>query len=53
MDKAVGQTVTVVRVNPATGAETREVAQVLANTRQLMTHLDAEFAQAFGLADTR
>jgi hypothetical protein len=31
MDKAVGQTVTVVRVNPATGAETREVAQVLAN----------------------
>ena len=31
MDKAVGQTVTVVRVNPATGAETRETAQVLAN----------------------
>jgi hypothetical protein len=31
LDKAVGQTVTVVRVNPATGAETREVAQVLAN----------------------
>jgi hypothetical protein len=31
MDKAVGQTVTVVRINPATGAETRETAQVLAN----------------------
>jgi hypothetical protein len=31
MDKAVGQTVTLVRVNPATGAETRETAQVLAN----------------------
>ncbi|SDA36758.1 DUF4139 domain-containing protein [Sphingomonas sp. NFR15] len=31
MDKAVGQTVTVVRTNPATGAETRESARVLAN----------------------
>ncbi|WP_438823021.1 DUF4139 domain-containing protein [Novosphingobium cyanobacteriorum] len=31
LDKAVGQTVTVVRTNPATGAETREQAQVLAN----------------------
>ena len=31
LDKAVGQTVTVVRTNPATGAETREQAVVLAN----------------------
>lgn len=31
MDKAVGQTVTLVRTNPATGAETREQAEVLAN----------------------
>jgi hypothetical protein len=30
MEKAVGQEVTIVRVNPATGAETREKAQVLA-----------------------
>jgi hypothetical protein len=30
MEKAVGQAVTLVRVNPATGAETREQAQVLA-----------------------
>jgi hypothetical protein len=29
MEKAVGQEVTIVRVNPATGAETREQAQVL------------------------
>jgi hypothetical protein len=31
LNKAVGQTVTVVRTNPATGAETREAALVLAN----------------------
>jgi hypothetical protein len=31
MDKAVGQTVTLVRTNPATGVETRESARVLAN----------------------
>lgn len=31
MDKAVGQTVTLVRTNPATGAETRETATILAN----------------------
>ncbi|MBU6266361.1 MAG: DUF4139 domain-containing protein [Sphingomonadales bacterium] len=31
MDKAVGQAVTLVRTNPATGAETSEAAQVLAN----------------------
>jgi len=30
MEKAVGQVITIVRVNPATGAETREQAQVLA-----------------------
>src|SRR5277367_5715504 len=30
MEKAVGQEVTIVRVNPATGVETREKAQVLA-----------------------
>ncbi|HVE01066.1 MAG TPA: DUF4139 domain-containing protein [Sphingomicrobium sp.] len=30
MEKAVGKTVTIVRINPATGAETREVAKVLA-----------------------
>jgi len=30
MEKAVGQTITIVRTNPATGAETRERAQVLA-----------------------
>lgn len=30
MAKAVGQTVTIVRINPATGAETREAAKVLA-----------------------
>ncbi len=30
MEKAVGRDVTIVRVNPATGAETREQAQVLA-----------------------
>lgn len=30
MEKAVGQTVTLVRTNPATGAETREQAKVLA-----------------------
>ena len=30
MEKAVGQTITIVRVNPGTGAETREQAQVLA-----------------------
>lgn len=31
MDKSVGQTVTLVRTNPATGAETRESALILAN----------------------
>lgn len=31
MEKAVGQTVTLVRVNPATGAETRESARILSN----------------------
>lgn len=31
MEKAVGQSVTLVRVNPATGAETRQVARVLSN----------------------
>lgn len=31
MEKAVGQTITIVRTNPATGAETREAAKVLAN----------------------
>ncbi len=31
MDKAVGQTITLVRTNPATGAETREQARVLAS----------------------
>jgi hypothetical protein len=30
MEKAVGKEVTIVRVNPATGAETKELAQVLA-----------------------
>ena len=30
MEKAVGETVTIVRINPATGAETRERARVLA-----------------------
>jgi hypothetical protein len=30
MEKAVGQEITIVRVNPATGAETREKAEVLA-----------------------
>jgi len=30
MQKAIGQTVTIVRVNPATGAETREAAKILA-----------------------
>jgi hypothetical protein len=33
MEKAVGKTVTIVRVNPATGAETREQAQVLATNQ--------------------
>ncbi|UIP08144.1 DUF4139 domain-containing protein [Erythrobacter sp. SDW2] len=32
MEKAVGQTVTLVRTNPATGAETRERAEVLSTT---------------------
>ncbi len=31
MEKAVGQTITIVRTNPATGAETREQAKVLAS----------------------
>ncbi|QNA87149.1 DUF4139 domain-containing protein [Sphingomonas sp. So64.6b] len=31
MDKAVGQTVTLLRTNPATGVETREAARVLAS----------------------
>ena len=31
MDKAVGQSVVLVRTNPATGAETRETARILAN----------------------
>ena len=31
LDKAVGQTVELVRTNPATGAETRESAKILAN----------------------
>jgi hypothetical protein len=30
MEKAIGKTVTIVRVNPATGAETREQARILA-----------------------
>ena len=30
MQKAVGETITLVRINPATGAETRERARVLA-----------------------
>jgi hypothetical protein len=33
LDKSVGQAVTVVRTNPATGAETAETAQVLANNQ--------------------
>ena len=33
MEKAVGQVITIVRTNPATGAETREQAKVLAGER--------------------
>src|SRR6204780_2284995 len=44
MEKAVGQEVTIVRVNPATGAESREQAQVLATNsgvvRKIGKHIE-------------
>jgi hypothetical protein len=39
MDKAVGQTITVVRTNPATGAETREQARVLASNEGVILQI--------------
>ncbi len=40
MDKAVGQTVTLVRTNPATGAERRDAARVLANNNGTVVQVD-------------
>lgn len=39
MEKAVGQTITIVRTNPATGAETRERATVLANNNGVVLRI--------------
>jgi hypothetical protein len=39
MEKAVGRDVTIVRVNPATGAETREQARVLANNNGVVLQI--------------
>ena len=39
MEKAVGGQVTIVRINPATGAETREAAQVLATNGSVVLKL--------------
>lgn len=39
MSKAVGRTVTLVRTNPATGAELREQAQVLANNEGVVVRI--------------
>lgn len=39
MSKAVGQTVTLVRTNPATGAELREQAEVLANNEGVVVRI--------------
>jgi hypothetical protein len=39
MKKAVGQTVTLIRTNPATGAETRETAKVLANNNGVVVQI--------------
>jgi hypothetical protein len=41
MEKAVGHEVTIVRVNPATGAETREQAQVLATNGGVVLKIGA------------
>lgn len=50
MDKAVGQTVTVVRTNPATGAETTETAQILANNQGTLLRIGnrIEVLQGYG-----
>lgn len=41
MEKAVGQEITIVRVNPATGGETREQAQVLATNGGVVLKIGA------------
>jgi hypothetical protein len=41
MEKAVGHEVTIVRVNPATGAETREKAEVLATNQGVILKIGA------------
>ena len=46
LDKAVGQTVTLVRTNPATGAETREQALVLANNGGTIVRIGDRGARA-------
>ena len=39
MEKAVGQTITIVRTNPATGAETREQARVLSSNEGVILQI--------------
>lgn len=39
MEKAVGQTITLIRTNPATGAETRETARVLASNEGVVMQI--------------
>jgi hypothetical protein len=41
MEKAIGKTVTIVRVNPATGAETREQAKILATNGGVVLQIGA------------
>jgi hypothetical protein len=40
MEKAIGQTVTLLRTNPATGAETRERAKVLSTSGGVVVQID-------------
>ena len=54
MQKAVGETITIVRINPATGAETRERARVLAANGGvvLQTKEGVEALRCSGLSET-
>ena len=52
LDKAVGQTVTIVRTNPGNGAETRESAQVLANNNGTVVRIGNRI-ETFTPGDTR
>lgn len=53
MDKAVGQSVTLIRTNPRTGEESRETARVLANNGGTIIQVGDRIEVLDGFANTR